>query len=124
MNRHIVLVTFFTLLLSASFIGADNLTVRLYQVDPLKKVLKEASYFRDEIDTVRIAKGETGSLQIVVKGLTNFECATVESASVIINNGLRLHYWIVWCDRSCYPHHIKLSVGKCHYFPDPFTDVF
>ncbi|WP_353131183.1 DUF4091 domain-containing protein [Parapedobacter pyrenivorans] len=45
--------------------GQGNL--QIYQIDPLKKVLKDRQYFVDESDTVRVARGEYATLQFVLK---------------------------------------------------------
>lgn len=124
MNKHIVFVVIFSWLLSASFVDADNLTARLYQVDPLKKVLKETSYFRDEIDTIRIVKGETGSVQIVIKGLADISDmrATVGNISCgdnIISGAQAAWIGYVGVDRSCYPPSYNIIRAASHYFPDP-----
>lgn len=53
---------------SVSCKGSQDKYLHLYQVDPLIKVLKERNYFRDETDTIRVARGEVASIQIVVHG--------------------------------------------------------
>lgn len=57
--------------------------VYIYQVDSMEKILKERTYFVDQPDTLRAARGETASLQLVLKGeapLSNLK-AHVESVS-------------------------------------------
>ena len=54
-------------LVSITFSCNKNQSISMYQIDPLYKVLKERSYFVDEVDTILAVKGEVASLQIVVK---------------------------------------------------------
>ena len=70
-------------IVSVFYIFSENKQVYLYQVDPLVKVLKERNYFRDEIDTIRVARGEVASIQIVAQGMAeiNNMQATVTNIS-------------------------------------------
>lgn len=61
-------VFFMPVFIIALDLNAQAVDLYMYQVDPLKKVLKEQTYFRDELDTIRVARGETASIQIVLKG--------------------------------------------------------
>jgi len=63
--------SFFTIvsLLLLSLSCQRNESIFMYQTDPLYKVLKERSYFVDEVDTILAARGEVASLQIVVKAM-------------------------------------------------------
>lgn len=46
---------------------SQDKSLHVYQVDALEKVLKERVYFKNETDTLRVARGETASAQFVVR---------------------------------------------------------
>lgn len=58
-----------TLLLQLLFPGVLSVqnNLRIFQLDPLEKVLKDRTYFADQPDTIRVARGETATLQLVIK---------------------------------------------------------
>lgn len=48
--------------------GAQEKSLNIYQVDALEKVLKNRAYFdKNEQDTIRVARGENATVQLVVK---------------------------------------------------------
>ena len=99
--------------------------LRLYQVDPLKKVLKEQSYFRDEVDTILVAKGEYASIQIVAKGLCDVKGMTVSVKEIRSENGNVLSGatagWVgyVYVGRTYNPPSNVLLHSTSDFFPDP-----
>ncbi len=106
-----------------SFSCNDNKHVTLYQVDPLHKVMKEQVYFKDEVDTIRVAKGEVASVQIVVKGdvaIKNMQAKVTgissETAQLTGSAG-----WVgyVHVGRSYSPPSKDIIRSHSGYFPDP-----
>ncbi|HBX21696.1 glycoside hydrolase domain-containing protein [Limibacterium fermenti] len=116
-----LLFFFFTCLILGGF--SINKEVYLYQVDPLKKVLKEQAYFRDVVDTVRVARGETASVQIVVKGLVGIENmrARVIDVSSVSSKLTGTTGWVgyVHVGRSYNPPSKDIIRSASGYFPDP-----
>jgi hypothetical protein len=55
--------------------------IRIFQLDPLEKVLKDRAYFVDQPDTIRVAKGETATLQLVIKSKTDLQKTAVQVTS-------------------------------------------
>ena len=102
-----------------------NEGLKLYQVDTLKKVFKEQSYFRDEVDTIRVARGEYASVQIVAKGLCDVKDMTVSVKSIKSESGKTLEGatagWVgyVYVGRSYNPKSNEILSSTSDYFPDP-----
>ncbi|MDR1666437.1 MAG: DUF4091 domain-containing protein [Bacteroidales bacterium] len=98
--------------------------IRLYQVDPLYKVLKEWSYFRDEMDTVRVARGETATIQLAVKGISDVDHMQAEVTEITCG---KFHLsgavcgWVgyVRTGRSYSPPSVNIIKSASGYFPDP-----
>lgn len=121
MNKKILILATF-----ASFIlysCNDTKQVNLYQVDPLQKVMKEQVYFQDEVDTIRIAKGEVASVQIVVKAdapVQNMraEVTSVSSETAVLNGKTG---WVgyVHVGRSYNPPSKDIIRSHSGFFPDP-----
>ena len=42
--------------------------VSIYQIDPLEKILLEQNSFTDNQDTIRVARGEVATVQLLVMG--------------------------------------------------------
>lgn len=103
----------------------NNEGLRLYQVDTLKKVLKEQSYFRDQTDTVRVARGEYASVQIVAKGLCDVTDMRVSVKDIQSEDGNTLQGatagWVgyVYVGRSYDPPSNVILRSASDYFPDP-----
>ena len=100
--------------------------IRMYQVDPLYKVLKERSYFVDEIDTIRVVRGEVASLQFVVNALEDTHDMTVsieelisDSSSISLSNAEAGWVDYVRVGRSYYPASRDIIRSASDYFPDP-----
>jgi hypothetical protein len=99
--------------------------LKLYQVDPLKKVLKEQTYFRDEPDTIRVAKGEYATIQIVAKGLCDVKEMKASVKEIKSGDGSTLSGatagWVgyVHVGRSYYPPSSVLLRSTSDFFPDP-----
>jgi len=116
---------FILLAMSAIFCMCDKGDyVYLYQVDPLIKVLKERNYFREETDTIRIARGEVASVQIVVKGLTeikNMQASIIGISSDHSTLEGATAGWVgyVHVGRSYNPPSKDIIRSVSGYFPDP-----
>ncbi|WP_106830818.1 DUF4091 domain-containing protein [Parabacteroides pacaensis] len=99
--------------------------IRIYQVDTLKKVFKEQTYFRDEVDTVCVARGEIASVQMVVKALCDIEDMRVDVENVTSPKGDILTGvtcgWVgyVSVGRSYTPPSSMILRSVSGYFPDP-----
>ena len=100
--------------------------IRMYQVDPLYKVLKERSYFVDEIDTIRVVRGEVASLQFVVNALEDTHNMTVsieelisDSSTLSLSNAEAGWVDYVRVGRSYYPASRDIIRSASDYFPDP-----
>ncbi len=107
---------------AAQHVNSQN--VKLYQVDPLTKVLKERTYFRDEVDTIRVARGETASIQIVVKGLSEIKnmqasVGKISSGSSELTNATAGWVGYVRAGRSYNPPSKDIIRSASDYFPDP-----
>ena len=110
-------------------LSAKDPDVYLYQVDPLDKVLKDRRYFRDEVDTLCVARGETTSLQIVLQA--NREISALEAlveAPTFADNELHGAHtgWVgyVRAGRRYSPQSKDLLHSPSDYFPDPIlTDT-
>lgn len=122
MTKHIIL----SILLALVFQSCTKKeTLQLYQVDPLKKVLKEQTYFRDRFDTIRVARGEYASIQIVAKGLDDIKDMEVQVKEIRSANGNVLPDatagWVgyVYVGRSYNPPSDSRLRAASDYFPDP-----
>ena len=99
--------------------------IHLYQVDPLIKVLKERSYFKDDIDTIRVAKGEIASVQVVVKGNAEIQNMRIALSSILSSSSAQLMGatagWVgyVPVGRSYNPPSKDIIRSSSGYFPDP-----
>ena len=107
---------------------AQQKKLKLYQVDPLEKVLKERNNFLDQPDTMRAAAGETVSIQIVVNA--NKEVQQLDANLGKISNGKEIltgHTgWLgyVKVGRSYNEPSKDLLYSVSNYFPDPIlTDT-
>ncbi len=111
-------------IVSVFYIFSENKQVYLYQVDPLVKVLKERNYFRDEIDTIRVARGEVASIQIVVQGMreiNNMQATVTHISSVSSKLTGATTGWVgyVRVGRSYNPPSKDIIRSVSGYFPDP-----
>jgi hypothetical protein len=119
------LVSFILLfIVSVFYIFSEDKQVYLYQVDPLVKVLKERNYFRDEIDTIRVARGEVASIQIVVQGLTEIEnmratVTNISSGTSKLTGATTGWVGYVQVGRSYSPPSTDIIRSASGYFPDP-----
>ena len=103
-----------------------NQAISMYQVDPLYKVLKERSYFVDELDTILAARGEVASLQIVVKANEEISEMNAVVKEIKTVEGTILHAeaetgWVgyVRVGRSYSPPSRDIIRSASDYFPDP-----
>lgn len=117
------------LLLTQQLVHAQQKGFYVYQVDPLEKVLKDRRYFRDNVDTICAARGETATLQLVVKARTDLASLWV-TASAPVNGGARLNncqtglVGYVKVNRKYDPTSKDLLRTPSDYFPDPIlTDT-
>lgn len=111
-------------IVSIFYIFSENKQIYLYQVDPLVKVLKERNYFRDEIDTIRVARGEVASIQIVVQGMreiNNMQATVTDISSVSSKLTGATTGWVgyVRVGRSYNPPSKDIIRSVSGYFPDP-----
>lgn len=118
----------FILLLITTGSRAQEKSVYLYQTDPLEKVLKDRTYFKDQGDTIDIARGETASVQIVLKANKELKGAGV-SVDKISNGKVELRGQTGWigyvrAGRKYSPPSKDLLRSPSDYFPDPIlTDT-
>ncbi len=98
----------------------------LYQVDALDKILKENAHLMDVPDTIRVAKGEHASVQIVIKTVSEIKDL---SAKASVGNGkttLQATTGFVGYVKSSrkYSNQSKDIIhSPSGYFPDPiYTD--
>ncbi len=117
---------FILLFITSTFyiLSKDDKQVYLYQVDPLIKVLKERNYFREEIDTIRVAKGEVASVQIVVHGqaeIRNMQATVtgISSGSSKLTGATAGWVGYVRVGRSYNPPSKDIIRSTSGYFPDP-----
>lgn len=100
-------------------------TLKLYQVDSLKKILKENTYLKDAVDTICVARGEYASVQIVTKGLTDVKDMSIKVKDIRSEAGDLLKGatagWVgyVYVGRSYTPASNDRLHSACDYFPDP-----
>lgn len=116
------------LMLLTMGVSGQEKSLYLYQVDPLEKVLKDRIYFRDQVDTIAVARGETATVQIVLK--TNKELIGVSADVANISNGTSKLQgrtgWIgyVRAGRKYSPTSKDLLRSASDFFPDPIlTDT-
>ena len=130
MNR---VYNFFTIisLLSLSFSCQRKESIAMYQIDPLYKVLKERTYFVDEVDTILAVRGEVASLQIIVKameevsGMKAYVNEITADDDVSALTGAEAG-WVgyVRVGRSYNPPSRDIIRATSDYFPDPIlTDT-
>lgn len=113
-------------LVSITFSCNKNQSISMYQIDPLYKVLKERSYFVDEVDTILAVKGEVASLQIVVKANEAIDDMIAKVQEIKTEDGTTLQTeaeagWVgyVRVGRSYYPPSVDIIRSASDYFPDP-----
>lgn len=98
--------------------AADGISV--YQVDPLKKVLKEQSYFEDSDDTLAVAKGETASFQLVFRSIYPVEDLEIEAEPLSLHDsGSNSHFSSSGRGEVSIPASMTAFVGYVHV-PDKF----
>jgi hypothetical protein len=120
-----ILVFVITFILSVTQqVSSQVNSVKLYQIDPLIKVLKERTYFRDEIDTIRVARGETATIQIVVKGLADIKnmhatVGKIYSGTSSLADATAGWVGYVRAGRSYNPPSKDIIRSVSDYFPDP-----
>jgi hypothetical protein len=113
------------LLVATQGILAQQKAFYVYQVDALEKVLKDRRYFRDDVDTICVARGETATIQLVVKARTDLASlgvsATTSLKGSVCETGL-VDY--VKVNRKYNPPSMDLLRTPSDYFPDPIlTDT-
>lgn len=125
MNRLFKFLTIIALLLH-NFSCQRNQSISMYQIDPLYKVLKERTYFVDELDTILAARGEVASLQIVVKANEEISEMNAVVKEIKTGEGTTLHAvaevgWVgyVRVGRSYNPPSRDIIRSASDYFPDP-----
>lgn len=113
-------------------------SVILVQTDPLKKILKEQTYFEDSPDTLALAKGETASFQLVFRcpyavkdlqihaePLKPENPSAQESGSQEIEAGLKAFVGYVHVpDKflSGIPSNVRIKTIS-GYYPDPLWEI-
>lgn len=127
-NQFCIILLGLFIVITGTVTGKDQ-NVYLYQVDPLKKVLKDQIYFRDEVDTIRAARGEVASVQIVIKALTDVENMEASVRNISSGNSTLTGTSCGWVgyvrvERSYDPPSKDIIHSKSGYFPDPIlTDT-
>lgn len=101
----------------------------LYHVDALDKVLKERGVLRDDADTIRVARGESASIQVVVKAIEGIDQLTAD-VSEITNGKVELkpqQVGLVGYVKSSHrysPPSVYMIHSPSNYYPDPiYTDT-
>lgn len=105
--------------------------IKIYQLDPLEKVLKDRSYFVDQPDTVRVARGECATLQFVVKSNIDLTKTTLQVADIVMMGGTQTlkpvqigFVGYVGLGRTVPTPGKDRIISPSGYFPDPiFTDT-
>lgn len=122
-NFHIMILLSL-LWVNASYSNEEQ--IALYQIDPLHKVLKERTYFVDEVDTLRAVRGEVASLQIVLKAFTAVDELQASVTEIISEDGVSSlpdaeAGWVgyVRVGRSYTPPSRDIIRSASDYFPDP-----
>ncbi len=98
----------------------------IYQVDALENILKDRSYFIDKVDTVRVARGETATVQIVLKSSGEIKDLTAEVTEVSNGNQELTDATTGWVEyvkvgrRYDNPSKDMLRSAS-NYFPDPIV---
>lgn len=64
--------------------------MRIYQVDPLIKIVAENNQFTEEVDVLDAARGETASLQLIIKAEKSLTAASAELVSLTNESGDQL----------------------------------
>jgi hypothetical protein len=104
--------------------------IRIFQLDPLEKVLKDRAYFVDQPDTIRVARGETATLQFVIKSKDDLRKTAIQISSIKTKgnfNALKSSQigfvGYVGLGRTIPTKGRDQIVSPSGYFPDPiFTD--
>lgn len=104
----------------------QNQSISVYQIDPLYKVLKERTYFVDEVDTILAVRGEVASMQIVVQAheAIGEMVATVKEIQTMEGIPLQSKAEASWVGyvrvgRSYSPPSRDIIRSASDYFPDP-----
>ncbi len=126
-SNNIKKVFYFLLLFITAQVSAQDKSFEVYQVDPLIKVLKERNYFRDQADTVRVARGETASVQLVIRankdidGLSAIVRGISNGSSTLQQHEVR---WVgyVKVGRKYKNPSKDILHSVSDYFPDPLFD--
>ena len=83
MKKLIVLFLVVSVLVVGGCCDSVENTVTCIQVDPLHKVFKEEMFFVETPDTVAVAKGETATVQFVVRGIYPIQDLKIEAGNLI-----------------------------------------
>lgn len=115
------------LLLVACSTQAQNKKFDIYQVDPLIKVLKERNYFPDNVDTIRVARRETATVQLVIRSNTDLDdlsaqIKNVSNEEVVLDSSLVRWVGYVKVGRKYNKPSKDLLHSVSNYFPDPLLD--
>lgn len=126
MMRTMILLSFIMITSAAS--SQDR--IQVFQLDPLEKVLKDRAYFVDQPDTIRVARGETATLQFVIKSKDDLRNTAIQISSIKTKgnfNALKSSQigfvGYVGLGRTIPTKGRDQIVSPSGYFPDPiFTD--
>jgi hypothetical protein len=125
MNK-IFLFLSIAIFLILSYSCEQHESISMYQTDPLYKVLKERNYFVDEVDTILAVRGETASLQIVVKAQEEVREMKASVKEIVSEDGHTTLSgaeagWVgyVRVGRSYSPSSRDIIRSASDYFPDP-----
>jgi hypothetical protein len=123
MKKYIIL-----LLALAVSSGVWAQRLKIYQVDALEKILRE-SPLQDNVDTVRVARGETATVQMAIRANGAFTKMRVEVGDVTSGTNTLTGATVGWVNyvhvgKNYTPASNMVIKSATNYFPDPIlTDT-
>jgi hypothetical protein len=120
-------VLYFLLLFITCRASAQEESFVVYQVDPLVKVLKERNYFRDQTDTIRVARGETATIQLVIRANKDINRLSADVGDISDRSFSLQQHEIRWVGYVKVGRKYKspskdILRSASGYFPDPLFD--
>lgn len=106
---------------------AQNRHFDVYQTDPLIKVLKERNYFKDRTDTIRVARGETATIQLVIRANKAIDGLSAVVKNISNEHSLLQQHMVRWVGYVKVGRKYKnpskdILRSASGYFPDPLFD--
>src|SRR5690554_4354717 len=72
---------------TGTVIPPSESSMRIYQVDPLVKIVAENNQFTEDVVVLDAARGETASLQLIIKAEKTLTAASAELVSMVNESG-------------------------------------